>query len=160
MCLNRSGQTTIIIALAFLYFGAAIAMADDSNQGSVLHSAVSSTAGLVETATLTLPDSRSSGPLGANDDDAAIYLNHDVALRNPDLGAYDVDKMRANAARLPGLATIAGHVQAKQESRTLQGGNSGFSLADVLAEALWRKQVVDALHRDPDGILASGPFGE
>ena len=160
LSLHRPGHMTVIVALAFLYFGAAVAVAEDSNQGPIVQSANSMSTGLIESATAPSPEPRKNASLVTGGSDPGIYLNHDVALRNPDLSAYDVEKKRTNAARLPGLAAIAEHVRAKQESRMHQGGTSSFSLADVLAEALWRKQVVDALHRDPDGILASGPFGE
>jgi hypothetical protein len=75
--------------------------------------------------------------------DAGLYL----------LGAYSIEKAERNARLLPGLSGVAKQVQGAQKAHMPLEGKFGYSLADALVDALWRKQVVDSLYRNPDGSL-------
>ncbi len=94
----------------------------------------------------------------SGENDAGLYLDDAVARQHTGLGAYSVDKAGRNARLLPGLAGVAKQVQGAQKAYLSGQAEKGYSLADALAEALWRKQVVDALYRNPDGSLAKDIF--
>ena len=90
--------------------------------------------------------------------DAGLYLDDEVARGSKGLSVYSIGKADRNARLLPGLAGVAKQVQGARKVHAMGGGKLGYSLADALAEALWRKQVVDALYRNPDGSLAKDIF--
>lgn len=94
----------------------------------------------------------------SGENEAGLYLDKAVARQHTGLGAYSIDKADRNARLLPGLAGVAKQVQSAQKAYLSGQAKKGYSLADALAEALWRKQVVDALYRNPDGSLAKDIF--
>ena len=81
----------------------------------------------------------------SEENDAGLFLSPEVARGDRRLGAYSADKVQSNKALVPGLAGIATHVLREQVTDT----KKDYSLADAMADALWRKQVVDSLYRDP-----------
>ena len=95
-------------------------------------------------------DAVTDGASVSQSHDAGLYLDPEVALGNGGLRAYSLDKREKNAALLPGLAGIATHIHREQRMTTAEGQGFSYSLADAMADALWRKQVVDMLYRDPD----------
>ena len=82
--------------------------------------------------------------------DAGLYLDTEIALGSGSLKPYAFDKRDRNASLLPGLAGIASHVLREQRLTMADNQRFTYSLADAMADALWRKQVVDALYRKPD----------
>ena len=82
----------------------------------------------------------------SEENDAGLFLNPRVANDNRRLKAYSADKLQMNKALVPGLAGVANHVLREQVTDT--ENREGYSLADAMADALWRKQVVDALYRN------------
>jgi len=90
--------------------------------------------------------------------DAGLYLDDAIARRRVRLGAYSIEKADRNARLLPGLAGVAKQVQGAQKAHMPLEGKFGYSLADALVDALWRKQVVDSLYRNPDGSLSKDIF--
>ena len=87
--------------------------------------------------------------------DAGLYLDTEIALGSGSLKPYALDKRDTNAAFLPGLAGIASNVLREQRFATADNQDFSYSLADAMADALWRKQVVDALYRAPEAGAAN-----
>lgn len=93
---------------------------------------------------------------GVNEEnDAGLYLGRDVAKESGRLSAYTIERQAQNQRLVPGLAGIANHVRREQANST---ETFHYSLSDAMADALWRKQVVNALENiiEEDGARQAG----
>ena len=136
------GNISLLLPLfaIFMSFGLTYSIqATDAQEDSLGYSNSSFSATDLD---IDLVDS-SSGSV-SEDNDAGLFLSPEVALDHQRLKAYSADKLEGNKAHVPGLASIATHVLREQVTDTKE---KSYSLADAMADALWRKQVVDSLYR-------------